>query len=293
MNRRYTPAMKRFAMGLCIAVLPVLVGTASPALQPFPPRDILLRAIAASVASVQSEFVRIVGVEHSTQVLRDMNRRSRTRLLVSDMFFLGADAEGRAMTMRSVQRVDGRRVSQTADEVSQALALPEERRIDKLRALADASARHNLGSLRRNFNDPNLGLLFVSGPFQERFRFRDAGGETVGSVPVHRLDFDERSRPTVIRDGRNGASIPASGRVWADAEGTVWRTEVKLDSEDALATIRVAYRRDERLGTMVPATMDEDYRYKEKGTNRFMFISGRATYDGFRRFETSGRIVTP
>jgi len=285
--------MTRFAMGLCIASLPVLAGTAASPLQTFPTHDVLLRAIAASVVSVQSEFVRIVGVEHSTQILRDMNRRSRTRLLESDMFFLGADAEGRAMTMRSVQRVDGRPVSQGGDDMSQALALPDERRVDKLRALADASARHNLGSLRRNFNDPNLGLLFVSGPFQGRFRFRDTGDETVGSVRVRRMEFEERARPTVIRDGRNGASIPASGRVWADADGTVWRTEVKLDSDEALATIRVSYRRDERLGTMVPATMDEDYRYKEKGTGRFLFISGHATYDGFRRFETSGRILAP
>ena len=285
--------MTRLAMALCLATLPMLLVAAPPVLEAFPPRDLLLRAVAAHVASVQSEFVRLVGVEHSVQVLRDMNRRSRTRLLESDMFFLGADAEGRAMTMRSVQRVDGRRVNESADDVSQALALPDDRRVDKLRALADASARHNLGSLRRNFNDPNLGLLFVSAPFQERFRFREAGDETIGPVLVRRLDFEERSRPTVIRDGRNGASIPASGRVWADAEGTVWRTEVKLDSAEALATIKVSYRRDERLGTMVPATMDEDYRYKERGTGRFMFISGHATYDGFRRFETSGRIVLP
>ncbi|MEQ1730785.1 MAG: hypothetical protein ABL982_20640, partial [Vicinamibacterales bacterium] len=227
--------MKRFAMGLCIAALPILGRAAAPAaLQPFPSHEGLLRAIAGSVGSFQSEFVRIVGVEHSTQVLRDMNRRSRSRLLESDMFFLEADAEGRAMTLRSVQRVDGLRLSERADDVSRALALPESRRVDKLRALADASAQYNLGSLRRNFNDPNLGLLFVSGPFQERFRFRAAGQETVGQVLVRRFDFEERTRPTVIRD-RDGASIPASGRVWADAEGTVWRTEVKLDSPEALA----------------------------------------------------------
>lgn len=285
--------MKRFAMELCIASLLALAGTASSSLQTLPSHNVLLRDIAARVVSVQSEFVHIVGVEHSTQILRDMNRRSRTRLLESDMFFLGADAEGRAMTMRSVQRVDGRRVSDDSDDVARALALPDERRVEKLRALADASARHNLGSLRRNFNDPNLGLLFVSGPFQERFRFRDTGEEMIDSLRVRRMEFEERVRPTIIRDGRNGASIPASGRVWADAEGTVWRTEVKLDSEEALATIRVSYRRDERLGTMVPATMDEDYRYREKGTGRFMFISGHATYDDFRRFETAGRIVTP
>ncbi len=278
-------------MGLCIAALSMLgSAAASPSPQPFASQEALLRSVAASVAAFQSEFVRIVGVEHSTQVQRDMNRRSRTRLLESDVFFLEADAEGRAMTLRSVQRVDGLRVSEGADDVARALALPESRRVDKLRALADASAKHNLGSLRRNFNDPNLGLLFVSGPFQERFRFRAAGEEMVGEVLVRRFDFQERTRPTVIRD-RNGASIPASGRVWADAEGTVWRTEVKLDSPEALATIRVAYRRDERLGTMVPATMDEDYRYRERGSGRILFISGHATYDGFRRFETSGRIV--
>lgn len=113
--------------------------------------------------------------------------------------------------MRSVQRVDGRRVSESAGDVAQALALPEERRVEKLRALADASARYNLGSLRRNFNDPNLGLLFVSGPFQERFRFREDGEETTAARVVRRLEFEERSRPTFIRDGRNGATFLLRG----------------------------------------------------------------------------------
>ncbi len=286
--------MKRFAMAfLCIAALPALIGAAAPARHLLPPQDALLRAIAAGVITFQSEFTHIVGVERYTQVLRDTSRRSRTRLLVSDLFFLGADAEGRAMTVRSVQRVDGRRVSESADDVAQALALPEGRRVEKLRALADASARHNLGSLRRNFNDPNLGLLFVSGPFQARFRFRESGEETTAARVVRRLDFEERSRPTFIRDGRNGANIPASGRVWADAAGTVWRTEVKLKAADTVAILRVSYRLDDRLGTMVPATMEDDYRYKDMATGRFMVISGHASYDGFRRFETSGRIVTP
>lgn len=69
---------------------------------------------------------------------------------------------------------------------------------------------------------------------------------------------------------------------------------MKLDSAaDTLATLRVAYRLDDRLGTMVPSTMDEDYRYTDTATGRVMFISGRASYDGFRRFETSARIVMP
>lgn len=280
-------------MALCIASLSLLLTSPPAASQPPPALEVMLRAVAARVASFQSAFARIVAVEHYTQVLRDSNRRTRTRVLVSDMFFVEADPEGRAMAVRNVTRVDGRRVSESAELVAEALALPDERRLEQLRSLADASARYNLGSLRRNFNDPTLGLLFVSEPYQQRFRFRDRGTETARSPGLRRIDFEERVRPTIIRDGRNGSSIPASGRVWADVDGRVWRTEVVLDSKDTRATIRVSYQHDDRLETMVPVTMEEDYRYRDQGSNRMLFINGRATYDGYRRFETSGRIVSP
>lgn len=254
--------------------------------------DDTLRGVAERVAAFQAAFVSIVGTEHATQVLRDNNsRRARTRLLLSDIFFLGADDNGRAMTVRTVRRVDGRRTALAANDVERALALPPERRLEQLKALADAGARYNLGSLRRNFNDPNLGLLVLSSAYQQRFRYQDDGREVDGGRLFQRVRFIERERPTIIRDGRTGGDLPISGRAWVDERGGTWRTELRVDGADSLAILRVTYALDGKLGVMVPRRMNEDYRYRDEETRRLLFISGEVSYDDYRRFETAARIV--
>lgn len=256
-----------------------------------PRLDVALAAIADRVAAFQSDFISIVGIERSTQVLRDASRRARTRLLESEIFFVGADDHGRAMTVRTVTRVDGKAVPLAALDVRRALSLPPERRIEQLKTLADAGARYNLGSLRRNFNDPNLGLLVLSGPYQSRFQYQDDGEESVAGMVLRRVRFVERERPTIIRDGRTGGDLPASGRAWVDTQGVAWRTEIRVEGPDSVATLHTTYARDGKLGVMVPTTMTEDYRYRDESTRRLMFVSGESKYDGYRRFETATRIV--
>jgi hypothetical protein len=256
-----------------------------------PTRESLLARTSEYVARFQADFSRIVGVEHYTQVQRDTSRRSRTRQLISEVFFFGQAEEGGAMTVRSVQQVDGRVVEGAAVQVQEALSLSADRRVEKLRALANASSRYNLGSLQRNFNEPTLALMLGSSAYRKRFRFKVDGVDEVDGMMLRLLTFTETGAPTVIRDGRSGRDIPASGRLWIDDSGIVWRTELHLDRSDTFATIRVEYRHDSPLDAMVPATMDEDYRYREKDTQRLMFISGHATYTDYRRFETSARIV--
>ena len=49
----------------------------------------------------------------------------------------------------------------------------------------------------------------------------------------------------------------------------------------------------ERLGLLVPSVMNEDYQYRERHDGPPQFITCRAVYSNFRRFETSARIVEP
>lgn len=272
-------------------VMALLVQSQGSAQTPRTPLERTLAAVAERVATFQSEFVSIVGTEHATQVLRDTTRQRRTRLLLSEVFFVGADESGRAMTVRNVRRVDGKPTQLAAHEVEQALALPPARRVEQLKALADAGARFNLGSLRRNFNDPNLGLLVLSSAYQSRFRHQEDGQDVHEGLTLLRLRFAERQRPTIIRDGRTGEDLPISGRAWVGADGVIWRTELHVEGKDSVATLRVTYDRDQKLGALVPRSMDEDYRYRDEGTGRLMFISGEARYDDYRRFETHTRIV--
>lgn len=251
-----------------------------------------LARTARHVEQFQTDFAQVIGVEHYSQVLRNTTRFARTRELTSEVFFFGHTDQVGAMTVRNVTRVDGRRIRNSADVIEKALALPAAERVTKLRALADASARYNLGTLQRNFNEPTLALMFGSAEFQPRFKFRLEGSDVVDGRILRRLNYSETSRPTVIRDARNSASIPASGALFVDDDGTVWRTSLRLDTGETLVTINVAYARDAHLGVLVPATMDEDYRYRDKDTARLMMVSGHATYSDYRRFVTSARIVS-
>lgn len=285
----YTRHVQRLtALGLAVGILLQPLASAQVPQQGLEQR---LAAVARQISAFQSEFIRIVGAEHATQVLRDNTRRTRTRLLLSDIFFVGADDSGRAMTVRTVRRVDGKQTPLAAGDVERALSLPAARRVEQLKALADAGARFNLGSLRRNFNDPTLGLLVLSGPYQSKFHYQDDGAEIRNDMTLHRLRFVERDRPTIIRDGRTGGDLPVSGRAWVDADGVTWRTELRVEGKDSVATLRVTYGRDEKLGVLVPRTMDEDYRYRDEGTGRLMFISGDVKYTDYRRFETQARIL--
>jgi hypothetical protein len=258
------------------------------------PAGELLDRLAAYVLTFQTDFSRIIGTEHYMQVAHDLNWKVRTREMQSDIFFVGTGDDSGAMTVRSVRRVDGRSLPDASLGIDQALALPPSRRLERLKALADLGARYNLGTLQRNFNDPTLPLMLAALIQQSRFRYTIEGAATVDGHAVTRLAFREVARPTVIR-GRDGVSVPAMGRLWVDDGGTVWRTELRAATHDrdtlvdATAVIRVGYGRDAKLGIMVPVSMDEDYRYGDQA--RVMFVGGHASYDGYRRFETSARVV--
>jgi hypothetical protein len=287
--------MQRAAAAALAALLLTHPAGAS-ALGQGPTLKVLLARIAGQVAQFKAEFSLIVGVEHYDQLQRTADGRTRTRHLVSDVFFYRPESTGPAMTVRTVRRVDGRPTDTSGDRIADALALPGSRRLEQLRALADSGALYNLGNLQRNFNEPTVALTFAAPDFQPRFKFALDGTEDVNGELLQRVKFSEVDRPTIIRDAQGGANIPASGRLWTSDDGVIRQTELHLETRrDTLVNIRVSYGVDERLGVMVPVSMDEDYRYRDRDRDnqRFVFITGHAVYSDYRRFETSGRVVTP
>ena len=256
--------------------------------------DRLLPRAREYVAQFTRQFTLLVGDEDYYQTLRDETRERRNRHLESEVFFVGVHAGAGSLTVRSTSKVDGKRVTDSSDRIRRALRDQSAEGWRRLRLLADEGARYNLGSLERNFNDPVLALLFAGPDVQSRFSFRVAGTEQVTGESVTRLSFRERERPTLIRDGRSGRDLPTSGALSVAEDGTIWRTELQVETPSStVATIRVSYVRDERLGLLVPSVMNEDYRYRDSAERKMLFISARAVYSNFRRFETSGRIVEP
>ena len=282
--------MVRIAVTMLAAftlLVPSASGAESPSLKT------LLARMAGPVADFKAQFSLVVGVERYDQAQRDTNGRTGARQLLSDVFFFRPEADGPAMTVRTVRQVDGRDVKAPAAKIEEALALPPSLRTPKLRALADAGAQYNLGNLQRNFNEPTVALTFGAADYQPRFRFSLQGAEVVDGASLRCLTYSETERPTIIRDGRSGGDVRASGRIWTTDDGIVRRTELHVTKGDVAATILVTYRADDRLGIMVPATMDEDYRFRDKATRQLIFITAHASYSGYRRFETSARIVAP
>lgn len=239
------------------------------------------------VDGLEESYARIVGNEDYLQTVRRTGGRTESRHLQSEVFFVRIDESSAWMMVRSVLKVDGRSVRGSQDRIMTALADAPGRRTARLRALADEGARFNIGGLQRNFSDPLLAVTFLDRARRPRFSFDAAAGNATAGL--HRFQFAEQVRPTLIRNGRNGDSIPASGTVDVADDGRILRTELQVEVDNqTTAGIRVSFDVDAKLGMAVPAMMEEDY---SMGMPVETVISCKAVYSNFRRFETSARIV--
>ena len=194
--------------------------------------------------------------------------------------------------VRNVVEVNGRRVADQRDGIQAILRGSTRDRRSRVRALADESARYNVGAVYRNFSDPTLAALFLDPATQHRFSFWEAGSDVIDRVKVVRLAYREVLKPTRIR--RDDIDLFANGSVWADQNGRIVRTTLEIVDSGPSATgsvtgsVTVNFRIEARLGFLVPYRMDETY-LQATGQR----ITSTATYSNFRRFETSGRIIEP
>jgi hypothetical protein len=218
------------------------------------------------------------------------------------MLFLGFAAERTWLTIRRVQRVDGRDVADSGLRLEQLLGQAAPTRQARLRQLLDESARFNLGNIARNFSDPTLVFQFLQPRAQPQFTFTMAGTERRDGVDAVRLNYVERATPTVVT--LNDQPLVSRGSVLvARTEGTVLETVLHHTSEpiNLDATIRVTFRHQPSVGLWVPVRMQETYKQQPVGwygTPPRAAIVGEtiecvAIYSNYRRFETSGRIVVP
>jgi hypothetical protein len=252
--------------------------------------DTLLVRAGRYVSSFEAAFTSVVGFERYRQEVHAPSGGDMADL-ESEVFFVGLDAQRTGLTVRHVLTVNGRTVAGSGESVIDLLAGNGNRA--RLRELADASARYNIGRLHRNFNDPTLALSFLAPAAQKRFRFEDAGRDTVAGVEVRRIAFDEHDRPTIVRDGRTRRDAPSSGLLFVDEHGRVMRSELRVRVPGrATSLIRVSYGYEPRLEMLVPRLMEEEYRTSGPAGAR-EWIACRATYSDYRRFETAGRILTP
>lgn len=260
-----------------------------------PPLKTVLKRAGAYALDYHERFAALVAEERYIQrtgpdPLRPLMGRplvEQERILRSDYVIVPNFARSGSWTgVRDVFEVDGQPVNADRDRLRALLQETTRPLAERLRALADLQAKHNLGDVYRTINVPTLPLEFLLQDRQPRFRFKSNGPVEFRGTRAMIVTFTERDRPTIIRtpDGRDVAS---SGTFWIDpASGAVLRTELRLSPPRSVlrTVIVVGYMHHDRLDMLLPDDMNEMYL---SGRTR---IDGHATYSNYRRFETDVRI---
>src|SRR4029077_2111595 len=104
--------------------------------------------------------------------------------------------------------------------------------------------------------------------------------ERINGMPAWKLAFKERAFPSVVRINR--VDVLSSGAIWTTEEGTILRTEFVIDTWTGHLSVTVDFSRDAKLGVWVPKQMEE----------RYPGLRCHSSYTNYRRFETSGRIIS-
>ena len=300
-------------MTLSVIVMAYLAIVLPPGGQGAPSLDDVVARMSRYVAAYGAQASVFVGIEDYTQRVEDKDGRLYTpRHLVSEFAIVKAGGGDNWIGYRDVVQVNDKPVADRRDRL---LALLTSTSVDTgtLKAIADESARYNIGPIARNFNVPTTALFFFHPATIVRFSFERKGTETINGVVTSELEFRETARPTLVRT-REGRDVPARGRIWVvPGDGTVLRTRVELRNFadrpptwsttrmnpriESSAVVEVTYHLDQRAAAWLPVKMSEAYEGPMTafgGAEPFQGrASGVAEYSAFKRFDTSGRLVLP
>lgn len=252
-----------------------------------PLADVLNRA-SAYVSSFVASFSTVVAEEHYVQDSHPAPvsgglgvgqwdapkpRHIETR---SDFLFVRTDDVSSWLTFRDVFSVDGRAVRDRQARLAHLFETPSRDALEQARRIAEESYRYSIGPRGRTLADPLLALIFLEPAFRSRFAFALAGIDTSHGGDVWIIKYEERARPTIVRD-LDDRNAPVSGRFWIEgATGRVVQTELKIRGGDCVMTV---FGHDERLQISVPVEMRDVAWVGETS------VTGTATYSNFRRFD--------
>ena len=261
-----------------IAALGLLQPDAGPSL------DTLLDRLSAYLLEYEKAISEVIADEEMTQTTRSISPRAEgRRRLRSEIAFLRLPGDGSWIGYRIVHEVNGRKVSAQRVRLEALLTGTADDRARGV-AIAQESARHNLGSARTT-NVPLLALELVHPSHRLRFAYSMGALERVGQRLLRRIDFVEKESPTIIRTSR-GMDLPTRGNIWIEEEtGRVWQTEVRDRDIVSSPFLQVTFVEHKDLGLLVPDRMREVFAV---GSG---LGDGNARYSNFRRFSTSARVV--
>ena len=226
----------------------------------------------------------VVAEEQYEQWVSVPFRPDVTRSLRSEFVFTRLPGGAPWTGFRDTLVVDGRPIRERDARLQDLLSNGSDDALERAARIVEENARYNLGDwlARRTINTPTLTLDFLHPRHRAQVSFRKGGEATIDGLRLWQIDFVERP-PFMIRTPAGG-SQQTGGSVWVDPRtGVIVRTFLNVViSRDRDAKITVEYRDEPKLGFAVPREMRESYRPR---------VEGRARYSGFRRFDTSARIL--
>ncbi len=264
-------------------------------------RESVVDAAARYVATYERELTSIVADEVYTQEIRrqvpPIPGAPQRRQAKSEIFFMFMPTERTWMAIRDVIEIDNFSVADGPRVRDAMLTLHPAELAARMRS---ANASLNIGRIVRNFNEPTLALLVLDPAHKNRFRFDTGKPRRVGSETRILVEFEERERPTLIRNMK-GQPVFISGQLDIEPEsGRIWRSLVRASVGPVQLELTTEYARDDRLEMILPRTFRERYedgdpnaradQQARAGTRGYELIVCEARYSNYRRFETSARI---
>ena len=278
MNARHAGALLVLtAAGVCVSP----IGASSAGNQAATLEQVL-SAGGQYVKTYQQAFSAVVSEELYTQRLVGpvASPGGDRRTLRSDLLLMQVKNAG-WVTFRDVLEVDGAKVRDRDGRLVDLILKPPPDAGTQLVRIAEESARFNLGPVSRTLNTPFLALLFLTAEGQSRSRFRLARTVRIDERPAAEIEFAEQAEPRLILTRDNSR---ATGRFWINPQsGAVLRSELSITSSGATVRVLVNYKAQERLGLLVPVTMEETNVRGEYAPSSSR-IEAHASYTNFRTF---------
>ena len=234
------------------------------------------------VRGYQRAFSGLVAEEDYSQQLSGKEVRLR-----SDFLLVKLETADYWVSFRDVFEVDGKPVRDREERLKRLfLDNPAAEAMSQVQKIQDESARLNAGPVQRNFNVPLFALTFLLPDNRPRFHFALADKTESNGLQTWRIEYEERVRPTIIKNPRTNEDVPAKGYFLMEpVTGAIVETSIEAREPTVTGRFSVRYRRDPSLGLWVPAEMTEMYLTRAR---QDVVMRARATYSNFRRFPDPG-----
>lgn len=264
-----------------------------------------MKTVLSRAAAYVEEFRQQLSGVVAEEIYRQVEIPGERRELRSDLLLVRSATFPRWLQFRDTFEVDGQPVRDRADRLTTLFLHSPGSAAEQARRIASESTRYNVGELIRTINVPLMPLVILEPDVQARFRFSRASDRDRPSIAddspvathfratteVWVVRFEERTRPTIIRDPINRRDVPTQGRFWIEPHsGRVLMSEMRSNHFRVLADIAVSYQTEPILGMLVPIAMRETYTNKVSSRMRrpgqlWDRIEATAVYGKFRRFQ--------